>query len=99
MSTTTTMFSGMWSSLWNLGLGWLQGISNALLKMFSIITGGIGTSIGQVFQNWGYTVSGQTGIFAPIAVVAILGIAGLVGYLFVDFYGAEKDISGAEEDL
>lgn len=80
-------------------LGFFQSILNGFSNLLNIILSGVGSSIAQIFSNWGYSVSGQSGIFAPIVMVAILGSAGAVVYLFLGFYGGEKDIVSTEEEI
>lgn len=79
--------------------GFFQSILDGVSNLLNLIMGGVGTSIAQIFANWGYSVSGQAGIFAPIAMVLILGASGAVVYLFLGFFGAEKDVVSTEEEL
>lgn len=79
--------------------GFFQSILNGVSNLLNLVLGGVGASIAQIFANWGYSVSGQTGIFAPIAMVMILGATGAVAYLFLGFYGGEKDVVSAEEEV
>lgn len=80
-------------------IGFFHSILNSAEDLISTIFGGIGQSIAQIFSGWGYSVTGTAGVFAPIVMVAILGATGMIAYLFIDAYGAEKDVAGAEADL
>lgn len=87
----------IFNSIWQLLLGFLQtilgGVANAFTGVFGAFAGGLDT----MFEGWGYAL-GAYGIWGPLMTVVSLAIAGLVGYLFLDFMDAEKDISEDEEE-
>lgn len=87
----------IFNSIWQLLLGFLQtilgGVANAFTGVFGAFAGGLDT----MFQGWGYALGGY-GIWGPLMTVVSLAIAGLVGYLFLDFMDAEKDVSEDEEE-
>ena len=41
----------------------------------------------------------QAGPDNPYTVLGIFGIAGAIGYFFLDIYGLEGDLRGGEEDI
>ena len=100
-STSTSTNWGSNLSSWFFGL--FESAGSSLLHTFlgaiNTLVSGIFGSISEVFSNWGYSVSGQAGIFAPILVVAILGLSGLLLFAFFDLFGAEKDEGEVEADV
>lgn len=96
-SSTNTNSSGVnGSSLWTTLYGDAVGFGNTILKgietLLNDIFSGIGTSIQEVFQGWGYALVQQTGIFAPIVMVAILAMSFFVLQMFMALYAGEKDV-------
>lgn len=100
-NTTSNTISGasIFNSIWGLMMGFLSDIINSFMNLLNAIFGGIGTAIGNVFSNWGFNVSSTFGVWAPVGMVAILGISGFVLWVFLDLYRGEKDVSESEGDL
>ena len=98
-SSGTVTGSSIFSSIWNLILGFLSGILTGIETLLNDIFGGIGGSISSVFSQWGYSVSGTFGVWAPVGLVVVLSAAGAVLYLMIDFFGIEKDIASDEEEI
>jgi len=87
----------------------INGIINAFLSFFQglvyIFLGAINSALGGIlglfgipFHAWAVDVS-QQGLIIPILFVGILGIAGAIGYFFLDIYGLEGDLRGGEADI
>lgn len=93
-STSSTGVNGtcIWTTLWNDASGFLNTILKGFENLINGIFGGIGTSIQEVFQGWGYAVVQQTGIFAPVVIVAILALTFFVMQMFLPLYAGEKDV-------
>ena len=98
-STGTVTGSSIFSSIWNLIMGFLSGILTGIETLMNDIFGGIGGSISSVFSQWGYSVSGTFGVWAPVGLVVVLSAAGAVLYLMIDFFGIEKDVASDEEEI
>ena len=98
-STGSVTGSSIFSSIWNLIMGFLSGILTGIETLMNDIFGGIGGSISSVFSQWGYSVSGTFGVWAPVGLVVVLSAAGAVLYLMIDFFGIEKDVASDEEEI
>lgn len=100
-NTTSGTISGasIFSSIWSLAMSFFKDILDSFMNLLNAIFGGIGGAIGTVFSNWGYSVTGTFGVWAPVGMVAILGVSGFVLWVFLDLYRGEKDISEDEGDL
>lgn len=102
-SSTNTTGTSIGMSLLNqfvtLAMTFLNGLMNDVLSLIGQIFGGIGQSVSEIFMNWGFTVSGQSGIFAPLVMVLILSLSGAVAYAFLTIFGAEKDVIQDEEEI
>lgn len=100
-NTTANTVSGssIFSSIWSLAMSFFKDILNSFVGLLNAIFGGIGGAIGTVFSNWGYSVSGTFGVWAPVGMVSILGVSGFVIWVFLDLYRGEKDISEDEADM
>ena len=98
-STGTVTGSSIFSSIWNLIMGFLSGILTGIETLMNDIFGGIGGSVSSVFSQWGYSVSGTFGVWAPVGLVVVLSAAGAVLYLMIDFFGIEKDVASDEEEI
>ena len=79
-------------------LSFFQGLVYILLDAVNSALGGILGLFGIPFHAWAVDVSKQ-GLIIPILFVGILGIAGAIGYFFLDIYGLEGDLRGGEEDI
>ena len=84
--------TSIWNTLWNDASGFLSTILKGFENLLSDIFGGIGASIEEVFQGWGYTLVQQTGIFAPVVMVAILSLSFFVLQMFAVLFSGEKDV-------
>ena len=98
-STGSVTGSSIFSSIWNLIMGFLSGILTGIETLMNDIFGGIGGSISSVFSQWGYSVSGTFGVWAPVGLVVVLSAAGAVLYLMIDFFGIEKNVASDEEEI
>ena len=98
-STGSVTGSSIFSSIWNLIMGFLSGILTGIETLMNDIFGGIGGAISSVFSQWGYSVSGTFGVWAPVGLVVVLSAAGAVLYLMIDFFGIEKDVASDEEEI
>ena len=79
----------------------IEPLVHDVIGAFSVLIGdssnGLGDSIVTMFQNWSQSLYGL-GIWAPVIFVVVLGTAGGAVYFFLDGYGVEKDVLGAERD-
>jgi len=82
----------------NAFLSFFQGLVNIFLGAVNSALGGILGLFGIPFHAWAVDVS-QQGLIIPILFVGILGVAGAIGYFFLDIYGFEGDLRGGEEDI
>lgn len=87
----------IFQSIWNLLMGFLQNILAAVSGAFTSVFGSFADGLGIMFQSWGYALSGY-GIWGPLMTVVSLAIAGMVGYLFLDFMDDEKDVAEDETE-
>ena len=91
--------AGIFNSIWTLINGFLASIvkdfetliNQVLVQMF-------GDSFVTIFSNWGYSVS-AVGIWAPFVGIVVLALTGYAVYAFIDLYGLERDVLGAERDV
>ena len=90
--------SSILSFVWNLFSGFLSFILGEVEGLVGSIFSGLGFSVVQMFQSFG-TSTGTYGIWAPMMFVIGIGSAIMVGYLFLTFIGAEKDVTEVEGDL
>lgn len=98
MSTTSSIGSSIFTSLWGVIMVLFKDIANAMGTLIGTIFSGFGQSVVQMFQSFGFSMSSY-GVWAPLAFVVGLGIAILVGYLFFTIIDAEKDVTGFENDV
>ncbi len=79
----------------------IEPIIHDVIGAFSVLIGDSSTGLGNatvtMFQQWSQSLYG-IGIWAPVIFVVVLGTAGGAVYFFLDGYGAEKDVLGAERD-
>ena len=90
----SSVLSIAWNSIFKPILG---AITSAFTTLLNDIAAGLGTSVVDMFNNWAQSLYGL-GIWAPVIFVVVLGTAGMILYLFIDAFGAEKDVKGTEED-
>ena len=91
--------AGIFNSIWSLFNGFLKGIvSDVGTFINQIIVQSLGTSFVTIFSNWGYSVS-AVGIWAPFVGIVVLALSGYAIYAFIDLYGLERDVLGAERDI
>lgn len=98
-TTGTSIGMSLLNQFVTLFMTFFNGLLNDVLSLIGQIFGGIGQSISEIFMNWGFTVSGQSGIFAPVVMVLILSLSGAVAYAFLTIFGAEKDVIQDEEEI
>jgi hypothetical protein len=98
VSSSSSIGSTIFSSLWGVILSLFKSISSGLGGMFNQIMSGFGQSVVLMFQSFGFSMQGY-GVWAPVMFVVGLGLAVLVGYLFFTFIDAEKDVTGFENSL
>lgn len=100
-STNSTGINGssIWQSLYQMAIGFANSILKGIESLISDILNGIGTSFTEVFQGWGFAVVSQTGIFAPLVMVAILTMTFFVLQMFMALYAGEKDVAEEVEDV
>jgi len=79
-------------------ISFFQGIVFIFLDAINSALGGILGLFGIPFHAWAVDVS-QQGLMIPILFVGILGVAGAIGYFFLDIYGFEGDLRGGEADI
>ena len=91
--------SSIWQSLYQMAIGFANSILKGIEGLISDILNGIGTSFTEVFQGWGFAVVSQTGIFAPLVMVAILAMTFFVLQMFMALYAGEKDVAEEVEDV
>ncbi len=91
--------AGIFNSIWTLINGFLASIVTDFETLINqIVVQMFGNSFVTIFSNWGYSVSSE-GIWAPFVAVVILALTGYAVYAFIDLYGLERDVLGAERDL
>ena len=91
--------AGIFGSIWALINGFLASIVTDFETLINqVIVQMFGNSFVTIFSNWGYSVSSE-GIWAPFVAVVILALTGYAAYAFIDLYGLERDVLGAERDL
>ena len=98
-NTTGINGSNIWQSLYQMAIGFGNSILKGIEGLISDILSGIGTSFTEVFQGWGFAVVSQTGIFAPLVMVAILAMTFFVLQMFMALYAGEKDVAEEVEDV
>ena len=98
-STTSSIGNTIFTSIWNLFMGFISGILSGIEGLLNDVFGGIGGAISSVFSQWGFSVSSSFGVWAPVGMVVILATAGAVVYLFIDAFGVEKDVASDEEEI
>ena len=99
-STNTTLSAGgITNSIWNLAWNSITTVVNAIVGAMVNLMNSIVSAVQTVFQQWGFTVAGTDGVFAPIVMIFVLIVTGIVLYLGFVFFGAEKDVIGGEEDI
>ena len=97
-SSSTSLGSTIFTSLWNVIVSMLNDIAQGFGGMFADIFSGFGQSVVIMFQSFGQSMYGY-GVWAPTMFVVGILVAIAVGYLFFDFIGGEKDVTEDEEDL
>ncbi|AKA48531.1 hypothetical protein IX51_04800 [uncultured archaeon] len=98
-SGTSGLGMTIFNSIWKLVMGFLGGILDGVNLLMKDTFGGIGQAIMQVFQSWGFSVNSQFGVWAPVGLVLVLGVAGALIYVMFDAIGIEKDVLHGEEDI
>jgi len=97
-SSSSSIGSSIFTSIWGIIMGLFKSISTGLGGMFNQMMSGFGQSVVMMFQSFGFSMSGY-GVWAPVMFVVGIGVAILVGYLFFTFIDAEKDVTGFENNL
>ena len=91
--------AGIFGAIWALINGFLSNLVTDFGTLFNeILVQSLGSSFVTIFSNWGYSVSSE-GIWAPFVAVLVLALTGYAVYAFIDLYGLERDVLGAERDL
>lgn len=91
--------NGIMTSVFGLGMGFLQSILNGVEQLINTIFGGFGQAVSEVFSSWGYSFVQAYGVWAPAGLVIGIGAAAFIGYLVISGIDMEKDVIGAEEDI
>lgn len=76
----------------------LSTIEGTFASLFSTIFNSFGSSVSTVMQSFGFSAAGYD-ILGPTMFVGGLGLAFLVGYLFLVPGDAERDIVQGEEEI
>ena len=90
--------SCIFSSLWNLFIGFFGSVVNTLEGAFSQIFGAFAGGISSMFQSWGFSL-GAYNVWGPLMVVVSLGVAAFAAYMILDVMGWERDELGFTEDI
>ena len=90
--------SSIFNSIWSLLMSGFGSIMKTLETAFGSVMGGFTSGVNTMWSSWGFSLA-QYGIWAPLAMIISLAVAGFVAYLFFDLYGAEKDVLGGLRDL
>ena len=97
-TSSSSLGSTVFNSIWNLLMGFLQIVVNGLGNMFSGIFSGFSQSINIMFQGFGFSLSGY-GIYGPLMFVFGIGIALLAGFLILALVGPLRDLVSMEDDV
>ena len=97
-TSSSSLGSTVFNSIWSLLMGFLQVIVNGLGTMFSGIFSGFSQSINIMFQGFGFSLSGY-GVYGPLMFVFGIGIALLAGFLILALVGPLRDLVSAEDDI
>ena len=97
-SSSSSYLSTIFNSLWGILSGFIGSIVGDLETLSGDIFGGFGDSVVTSFQTWSASLGSQ-GIWLPITFVAVIGVAIVVGYFFLDAIGIERDALRGEEDI
>lgn len=90
--------SSIFSFFWTLVSGFVYFIVGQVESVLSSLFSGLSFSFIDVFQSFG-VASSKYGVWGPVMLVVGIGTSIMVGYLFMVFIGAEKDVTGVEDDL
>ena len=90
--------SNIFNGIWSIVLSLFDSLAQDIGVLFGDIFSGLGGSIVDMFNTFGMSF-GPFGIWAPIAFVASLGGAMVIGFVILDVVDAEKDVTGFENDV
>ena len=97
-TSSSSLGSTVFNSIWSLLMGFLQVIVNGLGTMFSGIFSGFSNSINIMFQGFGFSLAGY-GVYGPLMFVFGIGIALLAGFLILALVGPMRDLVSMEDDV
>lgn len=100
LATTSSGFS--LNSLLGSIMSGITGFFDDIMTIMGNVLSGIGTGftggMDLMFQGWGNGLASY-GVWGPLMIVVSIGVALIVGYIFIDITGDEKDLGEVEADL
>ena len=85
-------------SIWNLVMGFITGIMDAIVGAATNVVYAMGSAFQQILFAWASSAASY-GIWSFLMAGVSLVLTFFIVYFVMDFVGAEKDVEGMEEAL
>ncbi len=85
-------------SIWNLVMGFITGIVDAIVGAASNVIYAMGSAFQQILFSWSSSAASY-GIWSFLMAGISIVLTFFIVYFVMDFVGAEKDVEGLEEAL
>ena len=86
------------TSIWNLVMGFITGIMDAIVGAATNVVYAMGSAFQQILFAWASSAASY-GIWSFLMAGVSLVLTFFIVYFVMDFVGAEKDVEGMEEAL